>query len=169
MATCGGARAACMCGWWPRVAMAKCSSRMPVRVDVSCGVSPSTNRNACIRSLFLQLGSPCRAAPLASLLTLLPPETSKQLKREGVMDDLFRRTWPVLGAWLVDHHEKGVQKWHERRLLQSYWRLWVKIAEPFLPPLVSSSGSDSPPRGQRPVRFSFGLPYGSQEESSEED
>ena len=73
MATCGGARAACMCGWWPRVAMAMCSSRMSVRVDVSCGVSPSTNRNACIRSLFLQLGSPCRAAPLASLPTLLPP------------------------------------------------------------------------------------------------
>ena len=66
MATCGGARAACMCGWWPRVAMAMCSSRMPVRVDVSCGVSPSTNRNACIRSLFFELKPPCRAA--------LPPQ-----------------------------------------------------------------------------------------------
>ena len=79
MATCGGARAACMCGWWPRVAMAMCSSRMPVRVDVSCGVSPSTNRNACIRSLAFfssgrLAGPPCRPSPsLHCCPPLLPP------------------------------------------------------------------------------------------------
>ena len=64
----------------------------------------------------------------------------------GVQKERFMLAWPVVASWIAANLDAAVRARHLFHLSQAYWHAWVEGAAIFLPPLpplVSSSESDT--------------------------